>query len=144
VKKALRTKLGRPPVLTGTRLDDLCDLLATGLTDITTAAKTLKVARATVYNTINRGQDPGGRIEKALAAGRAARRDARHGTESCYTHLGCDRPECKAAATKARAQRRERTADLPEPIPLPTPAPAAASTAAALYAALTTPLADAS
>jgi hypothetical protein len=147
VKRALRAKLGRPPVLVGDLLDQLCALLAAGH-DVVAAAAAMKVTRATVYNTVNRAEtpdDPGGRIAAALTAGRTARREARHGTESCYTHLGCRRPECAAAATQARQARRETAAQPPAPpIPLTPPGDHTTATAAALYAALATPLADAS
>ncbi|MGW4803057.1 helix-turn-helix domain-containing protein [Kitasatospora sp. NPDC004272] len=142
---------GQPPALTGARLQALLAHLADGLT-IQQAAAATGIARATVYNTRDRDPAAAAALTAALAAGKAKRAAARHGSEACYTHRGCRRPECTAAATAARAQRR--TAH-PEPAPaatpltaLPTPAPhpapaAAGRTTLALLAA-ERPLADAS
>lgn len=144
MKQDLRGKLGRPPVLTGALLTDLCVLLADGH-DVRSAAAALKVARATVYNTINRPGSAGGEITAALEKGRAVREEQRHGTEACATRHGCRRPECVKAASAARAARRRATAAVAGLQHLPAPlAPDGAGTAALYELVHPTPLADAS
>ncbi|RPE27231.1 hypothetical protein [Kitasatospora cineracea] len=136
---------GRPPTLTGPRLQELLDHLADGLT-IQQAATATGIARATVYNT--RAHDPAAAdaITTALAAGKAKRTAARHGTEGCYTRHGCRRPECTAAATAARTTRRTAGTDTVLPTPVTAaalPAPTGRTTLVLLDLHTTAPLAQA-
>lgn len=127
---------GQPPALAGRRLEDLLAHLADGLT-IQQAATATGIARATVYNTRDRDPAAADAITAALATGKAKRAAARHGTESCYTHGGCRRPECTATATAARTNRRTPPPD-PAPALRAVPTPPAATAGRTTLALLDT------
>lgn len=131
---------GQPPALTGDRLTRLLAHLADGLT-IQQAADQVGVTRATVHNTQRRDPEAAAAITAARAAGKTVRAAAKHGTEGCYTHRGCRRPECTAAATDARTQRRTETAAATTPVLAAVPTPA--RTTVAILTATEPPLAEA-
>jgi transposase len=110
---------GQPPKIEPERYPELLDLLGAGLS-MPAAAARMNVARATLYNLADRVPAMGGAMEKARVAAREAKRARHEPSEYCYVNNACRRPECTAAATDARARRRNA-----EPAPvtvLPVPA----------------------
>lgn len=92
---------GQPPKIEAHRYEELLTHLRAGL-PMHAIAQEMGVTRATLYNLARRDEAMGARMAEA----RQAARDAHTPSESCYVNNRCRQPECIAAASEARAQRR--------------------------------------
>lgn len=109
---------GQPPKIEPDRYDELLSLLRSGLSMPATAAR-LGVARATLYNLAARDQAVGRAMQRARAAALRDKRKRHESSESCYVNNRCRTPECTAAATEARARRRDMQPAPVQALPAP-------------------------
>ncbi|MFI5814888.1 hypothetical protein ACIA7S_28515 [Streptomyces sp. NPDC051643] len=96
---------GQPPKIEPSRYQELLEHLRAGLS-MPATARTMGVARATLYNLADRDERMGAAMREARESARQAARDVHVPSESCYVNHGCRSPECTAAATEARTNRR--------------------------------------
>jgi hypothetical protein len=109
---------GQPPKIEPDRYDELLSLLRAGL-PMPAAAARMGVARATLYNLADRDQAVGQAMQAARAQARRDKRKRHEPSESCYVNNRCRAPECTAAATEARARRRDAQPALVQALPTP-------------------------
>jgi alkanesulfonate monooxygenase SsuD/methylene tetrahydromethanopterin reductase-like flavin-dependent oxidoreductase (luciferase family) len=109
---------GQPPKIEPHQYPELLNLLRSGLS-MPAAAARMGVARATLYNLADRDQEMGQAMRAARAQARQDRQTRHEPSESCYVNNRCRDPQCTAAASEARARRREAQPASVQALPAP-------------------------